>query len=151
MLRDLVAYFVTLGVTDQASLKTWAASAAEAVAPPPEVAPADRPLTVAPLGLAEGLVTFVDDDPGYIQWVRDHPDGFVLNSYRRPTANYLVLHRARCYSINPAWRPGDARSWTVAYRRPAPIRPTNSSAGHEPDWPTHGLRSVQSHGMTRSP
>ena len=34
--------------------------------------------------------TFIDDDRGYRLWLRAHPDGYVLNSYRHPTQSYLT-------------------------------------------------------------
>jgi hypothetical protein len=42
---------------------------------------------------------FVDDDPGYLGWLAHHPGGFVLNTTRRPSAAYLLLHRANCWTI----------------------------------------------------
>ncbi|GAB3428602.1 hypothetical protein [Flindersiella endophytica] len=29
-------------------------------------------------------------------WREGHPDGYLLNHYRRPTKIYLILHRATC-------------------------------------------------------
>ena len=46
------------------------------------------------------MLQFVDDEGGYLQWLDDHPEGFVANSDRVPTAEYLVLHRSSCYSIS---------------------------------------------------
>lgn len=43
---------------------------------------------------------FVDDDAGYARWLADHPEGFVVNTYRTPSAGYLMLHRATCSSIS---------------------------------------------------
>ena len=43
---------------------------------------------------------FEDDDMGYLQWISEHPDGYVVNSRRRVGPDYLVLHRASCFSIN---------------------------------------------------
>lgn len=39
---------------------------------------------------------FVDDDEGYQAWVRHHETGFVLNSYRTPHPDYVMLHRTTC-------------------------------------------------------
>jgi len=53
---------------------------------------------------------FVDDDPGYVAWLAAHPLGFVLNTFPHVTASYLVLHRAKCRTVN---RPlSDDRRWT---------------------------------------
>lgn len=42
---------------------------------------------------------FSDDDAGYLRWVSDHPDGFVLNVERGLRPGYTVLHRATCRTI----------------------------------------------------
>ncbi len=42
---------------------------------------------------------FEDDEEEYLQWVETNPDGFVLNCERRPSARYLMLHRALCGTI----------------------------------------------------
>lgn len=56
---------------------------------------------------------FERDDEGYVAWLDGHPDGWVLNTYMHVTSDYLVLHRARCRTVN---RPlGPDRSWTYAY------------------------------------
>jgi hypothetical protein len=43
---------------------------------------------------------FLDDDAGYLAWLRDHPTGFVINAARTPRPDYLVMHRAECRHIN---------------------------------------------------
>lgn len=45
------------------------------------------------------MTTFIDDDEGYFYWLAHHPEGFVLNTLRNPTASYLRLHRATCQHI----------------------------------------------------
>ena len=56
---------------------------------------------------------FEKDDAGYVVWLGEHPDGYVLNTYMHVTSDYLILHRARCRTVN---RPLDpTRSWTFAY------------------------------------
>jgi hypothetical protein len=47
-----------------------------------------------------GMERFVDDDAGYRDWLARHPDGFVINTGRTPTAAYLMLHRTACGSIS---------------------------------------------------
>ena len=42
---------------------------------------------------------FFDDDASYLQWVREYPQGFVLNLRRTTDSNYVVLHLATCRSI----------------------------------------------------
>ena len=55
---------------------------------------------------------FVDDDEGYLAWLREHPRGYVVNAERRPRSEYLVLHRATCHTIS-----GKAGSWTKTYTK----------------------------------
>jgi hypothetical protein len=59
-----------------------------------------------------GPLHFVDNDRDYLYWTRTHPRGFVVNSYKQPKADYLVLHWADCQTINGAhlpWTTGDYR------------------------------------------
>lgn len=56
---------------------------------------------------------FSKDDAGYVGWLADHPDGFVLNTYAHVSSAYLILHRASCRTVNRPLAPD--RSWTYAY------------------------------------
>jgi hypothetical protein len=56
---------------------------------------------------------FVDDDGGYVAWLEEHVNGFVLNTYPHATSSSLVLHRASCRTINRPLAPG--RLWTHLY------------------------------------
>jgi len=56
---------------------------------------------------------FVDDDGGYLRWLSANPAGFVVNAYRRPTPDYLVLHAATCRTIFGT--PTRGRRWTADY------------------------------------
>jgi 5-methylcytosine-specific restriction endonuclease McrA len=47
-----------------------------------------------------GAVLFDKDDEGYQAWLISHPDGYVLNSYRKLSPKYLVLHRTGCHTIS---------------------------------------------------
>jgi hypothetical protein len=47
----------------------------------------------------QALHHFENDEPGYLDWIRKNPEGYVLNLNRRPKQNYLVLHRASCRDI----------------------------------------------------
>lgn len=59
------------------------------------------------------ITRFVDDDPGYVAWLTAHPSGYVLNTFPHVSASYLILHRARCRTVN---RPLSAdRQWTHQY------------------------------------
>jgi hypothetical protein len=55
---------------------------------------------------------FEDDDTGYLAWVHDHPDGFVVNTEPPPSPGYLMLHRATCTFITRSSQQG---RWTAAY------------------------------------
>lgn len=46
------------------------------------------------------MLEFCDDDWGYLSWVADHPEGFVLNVREKSDRDYVVLHRASCGSIS---------------------------------------------------
>lgn len=52
---------------------------------------------------------FIDDDPGYLRWLGEHPAGLVVNSERVPSPAYLKLHRASCKFINSPNR----SNWTT--------------------------------------
>jgi hypothetical protein len=43
---------------------------------------------------------FKDDDPGFLGWRDSHPNGYVVNAYRNPTPDYLMLHRTSCPHLN---------------------------------------------------
>jgi hypothetical protein len=53
---------------------------------------------------------FIDDDDGYLAWLSDHSRGYVLNAARKPTASYLMLHRADCSTIGDV--PANGLAWT---------------------------------------
>ena len=57
---------------------------------------------------------FVNDEAGYINWVSEHPMGYVLVSHNPPSSNYLTVHRADCCCINPAKAPHKV-NWTKSY------------------------------------
>ena len=46
------------------------------------------------------LVAFEDNDRDYLFWTRRNSRGYVVNCYRNPTPDYLILHWADCYTIN---------------------------------------------------
>ena len=59
------------------------------------------------------LEIFVDDDRGFVSWLRANPGGFVVNTARKPTAGYLKLHRATCRTISGT--PPRGSTWTKDY------------------------------------
>ena len=58
---------------------------------------------------------FVDDDRGYLDWLDHHPDGFVINTGRSPSAAYLMLHRAGCGTITG--KPARGTTFTGDYAK----------------------------------
>jgi hypothetical protein len=54
----------------------------------------------------------VDDDDAYLRWLAQHPRGYVINCYRDPTPDYLILHRATCETIRG--RPARGQTWTCS-------------------------------------
>ena len=60
---------------------------------------------------SQGVIQFIDDDSGYLAWLESSPHGFVVNSHRSPTPDYLILHRTSCKSISTASR----SHWTSGY------------------------------------
>jgi len=79
-------------------------------------APAATPTGTTESGPALGTdaaASFVDDDAGFLAWLKAHPEGLVLNTGRTPSARYLKLHRARCSTLAEA----EGRAWTVSHRR----------------------------------
>jgi hypothetical protein len=53
---------------------------------------------------------FLNDDPGYLEWLDAHPSGFVVNLRRVPSRSYAVLHRASCAQISR--KPDSAGAYT---------------------------------------
>ena len=45
------------------------------------------------------MQVFDDRDAPYLEWLHQHPDGYVLNRRRGISDNYLVLHLAVCGKI----------------------------------------------------
>jgi len=43
---------------------------------------------------------FVDAEESYLSWLIENPSGFVVNSRRKPTPDYLVLHKSKCSMIS---------------------------------------------------
>jgi hypothetical protein len=56
---------------------------------------------------------FIDDDFGYLRWLAEHPDGFLINAARTTSSAELVLHRASCRTINGV--PARGSRWTGPY------------------------------------
>lgn len=56
------------------------------------------------------MMTFTDDDHGYLTWIAEHPKGLVLNTAQNPGLDYLVPHAAACSTISGT--PARGESWT---------------------------------------
>jgi hypothetical protein len=50
------------------------------------------------------MVLFINEDEGYLEWIRSNPDGYVLNSYCPPRQGGLKLHCATCGTITTSER-----------------------------------------------
>jgi len=42
------------------------------------------------------IVEFMDNDKGYVAWLAEHPDGFVLNCDRQPSPRTVTIHVPKC-------------------------------------------------------
>jgi len=58
------------------------------------------------------IVKFVDEDEAYLAFLAEpsHCSGFVLNTYRKPNAGYLALHKATCHTVQGT--PASGSKWT---------------------------------------
>ncbi len=56
---------------------------------------------------------FIDKDAEFLAWIESNPDGYLLNTYRKPSPKYLVLHRATC----PSFKRNCGEYWTKTYRK----------------------------------
>jgi hypothetical protein len=59
------------------------------------------------------MVTFEDDEAGYLRWLLENPTGYVVNSQRPPRPAYLVLHHATCRHISSPTR----TNYTTTYQK----------------------------------
>ncbi len=55
------------------------------------------------------MIIFIEDDESYLDWIDQHPDGYVVNANRRPVPGYLILHRSTCPHISTEAR----ANWTT--------------------------------------
>jgi hypothetical protein len=69
----------------------------------------DPEASVQALGASE----FRDDDPGYLEWLSAHPDGYVINIARGYSATTARVHCAACRTISGQIPRGVA--WTGPY------------------------------------
>ncbi len=45
------------------------------------------------------LLVFDTHDAPFLQWMSEHPDGYVVNTERRPNSRLFFLHTANCFHI----------------------------------------------------
>ena len=55
------------------------------------------------------LDIFVNNDKAYLRWLTENQNGLVVNSYLHPSPDYLILHRANCWTISTPTR----TNWTT--------------------------------------
>jgi hypothetical protein len=60
---------------------------------------------------AMAVIVFRNDDEGYIRWIQEHPEGFVVNTTPSFSRSYLKLHRASCKFVSE-FQKGYSR-WTT--------------------------------------
>ena len=60
-------------------------------------------------------IPFVDQETEFRDWRRNNPSGYILNTTRRGSANYLKLHAATCWTISGEPRQG--KYWTKDYSK----------------------------------
>src|SRR5688572_2478223 len=56
--------------------------------------------------------TFDRSDAEYLAWIRENPEGYVINVNRVPTPEYMVLHRASCTTVTELHPPATAGGFT---------------------------------------
>ena len=45
-------------------------------------------------------ISLVDQETEFRDWRKGNPDGYILNTTRKPSDKYLILHTARCWTIS---------------------------------------------------
>lgn len=59
------------------------------------------------------IETFMDNDEGYLRWIRNNPHGYVLNGYRQLSPDYIIIHSASKNCVKKLQ--SGARYWTKDY------------------------------------
>lgn len=49
--------------------------------------------------LQDGAILFENNEAGYLSWIAEHPESFVLNTGKNISPSYLVIHQASCRTI----------------------------------------------------
>jgi len=59
---------------------------------------------------------FEDDDAAYLQWLRNHPTGHVLNI--AASSKYARIHKARCHALKQlSHNAGPSNPYTKTYNK----------------------------------
>ena len=66
------------------------------------------------------VMTFDHDDSGYLAWVGEHPNGFVLNCRANPSTDVVMLHRVSCTHITELG--SNMEHWTNEYIKVCSVR-----------------------------
>ena len=64
-----------------------------------------------PAQLPQGITRFKDDDDGFLAWLAQNPDGYVINTERNPKPSYLPLHYPSCRHFKSS----NTLHWTKDY------------------------------------
>ncbi len=48
----------------------------------------------------DNISEFVDNDIHYLRWLKNHSEGYVINTTRSKSSSYMVLHRSICPLIS---------------------------------------------------
>ncbi len=57
------------------------------------------------------MIIVIDDDDLFLDWMKNNPNGFVINAHRKPTSIYLKLHRSSCHTLHDQ----SVMNWTRDY------------------------------------
>ncbi|UCE98074.1 MAG: hypothetical protein JSV74_01740 [Dehalococcoidia bacterium] len=82
------------------------------------------------------MITFNNDDNGYLNWIRNNHNGYVINYAHSPLAEILSLHRAGCSTISikkkqTTWT-ANGHIKTCANDREELVKWTKERFGHGP-------------------
>ena len=80
------------------------------------------------------MITFDENDSGYISWIRNNRNGFVINYTPVGYEERLVLHRARCPTIrgrNRITRTANGHIKVCSNDREELVKQANESFGHK--------------------
>jgi hypothetical protein len=50
--------------------------------------------------MKEEAIEIIGDDETYFRWLAEHSEGYIVNTTRNKSPDYMILHRAFCQSIS---------------------------------------------------